>query len=106
MIIKTLETYRCEHCRKLFVQKPAAERHEDRCKRNPDNFRPCFACEHLTKVNANLIDEDRGIETLRCRKRNVFLYTPINQKKGRIYDVGEDSEAMPVGCDQFKQLEF
>lgn len=102
MIIKHTTTYRCEHCRRLFEQRAAAERHEDRCKKNPDNFRKCFSCVYLSLTQATSIEDGIGVNTFFCRKNAVYLHTPINKKKGRIYDIEEgESVCMPVECDDF-----
>jgi len=101
MIVRKMTVYRCEHCRRLFEKRPAAVKHEDRCKKNPDNFRNCFSCKNLIKTKASLVDDGREVETLFCNARKVFLHTPINVKKGRIYDTGELSYPMPIECDLF-----
>jgi hypothetical protein len=49
MITETKTIYKCEHCRKLYQVKAAAERHENKCKRRPDYQRACFGCAFITK---------------------------------------------------------
>jgi len=55
MKIITKEIYKCDHCNKCYQIKSACERHETLCNKNPNNHRPCFECNKLTKKNIKFL---------------------------------------------------
>lgn len=109
METKTKEVYYCEFCKKHGLSKYAIIRHESICLKNPENKRPCFECTHLIKKQATISGQyyngcewERQVEVLFCKKKNVYLHTPVNEFKGNMFDLGDDSnEAMPKECDDF-----
>ena len=104
--MKTITAYKCQFCGKLYQLKFQCEKHEVRCKKNPENNRPCFQCANLRKeiTNARIISSDASIyiervELLYCIERDVFLHTPINEIKGNKYNLGENENLpMPKEC--------
>ena len=107
MIIKTIEIYKCEFCKKLYQRKNFAEKHEKICTKNPRNFRPCFWCTHLKKKNfEHWYDTYCGegkeiLSLLHCDKIDSFLYPPRVEEKGNFYDLGDtENNPMPIACDQ------
>jgi len=109
MKVKIQTTYNCDYCNKLYLRKGAAETHEIRCKKNPENLRPCFGCVHLKMVTENLNQglnyygvSEREVNILRCTKREHYLHTPLNEHKGNAYDMGGENLPMPKSCDDFK----
>lgn len=114
MKVRTKEVYNCEYCNKLYLVKSAAEKHEEMCFKNPANKRPCFECVHLikkcTSVPCDYVDEhgeecERNLDLLYCSKKQTFLYTPKNEIKGNVFDLGEKgNEPMPKECDLTESL--
>lgn len=114
MITETKTIYKCEHCRKLYQVKAAAERHEAKCKRNPDYQRACFGCAFITKKPV-VWEQDNGytqwekqLNVCFCTKKNVIVRPPNAYMidAGSICDKETDEElleeAMPKTCDLFK----
>jgi len=106
------EIYKCDHCNKLYQIKSFAIKHEERCSKNPENFRACFGCEHLGKKDAKVhtgYDDYFSCEPiyefktlLFCSKKNTFLYPPISEHKGNVYsefdDDSQQNNPMPKEC--------
>lgn len=111
MIVATETTYRCEHCRKLYVREHFAVTHEANCKNNPVNARPCFYCPHLEKVQREYCfdtyhgDDVRMVGVLFCSKVDSCLYPPAVERSGQgPYELGDDSnEPMPKACKYFDE---
>jgi len=119
MQTKLRETYKCDHCGKWYLSKHFAVRHELMCKRDPENFRPCFDCEHLTKKETEIwigIDDYHTGEPiyekkefLFCSAKSHFIYTPINELKGNFNHYDNEgghleNKPMPKECDMQKNL--
>ena len=113
MITKIKKVYYCEHCKKHFISKHFAQQHEERCSKNPDNFRACFGCKYLKQKTANVyigIDEYYSCEPiyenreiLFCEKLNHFVYPPKAEHKGTYYTEFDDDKSenkpMPEECE-------
>jgi hypothetical protein len=98
--------YRCKHCRKLYQIKRAAEMHEKRCKKNPDNWRACNGCKFAVERLANLEGKTMNGEKftydkslLYCLKKETFIHPPIIEHKGTAaIIIGNDNIPMPRTC--------
>lgn len=111
MITKTQEIYRCEHCKKYYLSKYFAERHELMCKMNPVNFRPCFECKFLiNKYQTESVDsmyedgrykeDEITYKLLFCEKKEMFLYPPKVEIKGNSIELAYDeNNPMPKECE-------
>lgn len=114
---ETRKIYRCDHCEKYYLRKHFVEPHEILCKKNPENSRPCFECEYLSKLECYVVDHtpwggenNIEMELLYCNKKDHFLYTPQNETKQNYFDVlylkmnNEESsnEPMPKECEFIK----
>lgn len=107
--------YSCDHCRKKYVHKGHAEKHEAQCQLNPANKRACIGCVHLESTTAVVgVTYDDDPETyserkkvLRCSLLGKFVYPPKaeHSKKGA-YDMGDvPNEKMPIECEHVKWFE-
>ncbi len=96
-------TYRCEHCKKIYFRKYFALRHEERCNKNPINFRPCFNCPQLIMKNVTIYDEYFRSKSsiLFCRKDDCGVYPPEVEYKGNALDTEYDNIPMPKQCDWY-----
>jgi hypothetical protein len=109
MKIKKIEVYFCEHCNKLYQRKWSCEKHEELCKKNPDNLRPCFGCSFLCKKEAEIYGDytdgsewKRTINLLFCNKKEIYLHTPQNEIKGNDFELGyTENNPMPKKCDLY-----
>lgn len=118
MITETNKTiYKCEHCRKVYQRKDAAERHETKCKKNPENNRACFGCKFLEKIlvswsedyctDVGRMERERTLNVLFCAKKNLIL-TPPNKWEidaGAVYSEAKEElsqEEMPKECELYK----
>jgi len=87
MIEETKKIYRCEYCKKVYFRKNACIEHEERCYKNPINYRACLSCFHLEKRTAKTIFENSYTseiikkELFYCSKIDSYLYPPIVEIK-------------------------
>jgi len=104
-IIKNVTIYKCDHCGKTYQKKFYCMKHEEMCRQNPANHRPCFDCKYLEmkKIEYGEIDpndEEFGrADALYCNKRKHFVYPPCVKKP---YLEEEDPDAnwpMPKECE-------
>jgi len=114
MITETKTIYKCGHCRKLYQVKGAAEKHELKCKRNPEYARACFGCDFLTKKTV-VWDCSNGfhywekqLNVCFCSKKGTIV-TPPNAytiDSGAVEDKETKEqllqEPMPKECNLFK----
>lgn len=104
--------YYCEHegCKKHGLSKHQMIYHEKICTKNPENFRPCFRRTYLIKKEAvvECYTYDGGsydvkLDLLYCDSKKHFLYTPKNEIKKNMYELGyEFNNPMPKECLSFK----
>lgn len=79
-MIEIQKAYVCEYCRKVYQRMHAAEKHELKCKKNPDNIAICHSCKYLDKVDATLYDDTpfgeftRRVKVLYCSKLDTYVY--------------------------------
>lgn len=108
MKIETREIYKCDHCNKLYQRKHACEKHEIMCSKNPDNFRACFGCKHLTKVEVPIQGYywEYEANVLYCSKLEKYLHPPKVEHKGNALDFGRLNEPMPRECKDFDDIPF
>lgn len=106
MKTETKEIYKCDHCNKLYQIKRYAIAHENACKLNPKNKRPCFACNNLTKkVTIRYYDDyggenSKAVTVLFCKAKNIFLYPPSVESKKNWFELGDESNSpMPKLCE-------
>lgn len=81
------ETYRCDHCNKFYLRKSACLKHEEACFYNPENYRICYDCVHLTKKDVESIEEDDHGNLVKysmfyCGQIDECLYPPSVGYKG------------------------
>jgi len=110
MKTKVKEVYYCEHCKKHGLNRLAMAHHELICSNNPDNNRPCFHCQHLTKKQTSIFEDYQGqsheifVSLLHCNAKQMFLYTPQNEIKGNQFDLGDEiNEPMPRECVRYEE---
>lgn len=107
MIIEIREIYKCGHCRKVYQKKGFCESHEKSCLKNPNNYRPCFGCNHLSKRKyLHYYDNPMGeskttLKLLYCNKFNNFTYPPKVEYKKNVIDTDPENKPMPLICNSF-----
>ena len=115
--MKTKNTiiYFCDYCNKLYQRKFHCEKHENLCKKNPENIPVCYGCMFLEMVhekhdfevhyddfNITRI-EKRNISILKCNKLNIYVKPILSEKRNKkINAIGFNSIVMPLNC-EFKQ---
>jgi len=109
MKTKTKEVYYCEHCKKHGLVKNKMIYHEAICSKNPQNYRPCFNCEHLNKGIQEITNYDylgrEYIEKLTvfyCEEKLICLYPPKVEAKGNAFEI-DDNHPMPKECELFEE---
>lgn len=114
MITETREIYKCDHCKKVYQIKSACEKHELRCKKNPDNLKICHGCNFLEKkevhVNSMYLygtDHFEKKQMFYCKKVNTYLF-PLSIEVTNSQHLQEDiddgeipNEPMKKECDHF-----
>ncbi len=102
----TKPMYQCDHCKKWYHRKHAAESHEKGCFHNPDNVRACLDCKHC-KMEAFDVDISYDGDTWQ-EARNIFycdkivsaIHPPKIEHKGNPYKVeGQTNKPMPRECE-------
>lgn len=112
MITETREVYKCEHCRKMYQIKSACERHEPKCRKNPDNYQKCLdGCIHLVKkeiswtIDTCYGEEEKDVEILycECKKEGVHPYWVRGYLSD---DLGDETpnNPMPEECKLFQLI--
>lgn len=103
MIEETRKIYRCQYCKKVYLLKHFAEKHELICDKNPKNNRICYGCEYLTKktIRYENLENHRPVNLLYCNKLDVFLHPPKVEIKGNLIETGND-EPMKKKCEHHK----
>lgn len=108
MKTETKEVYKCDFCRRLYQVKSAATRHEERCKNNPANNRPCLNCQNLTKKSVELCADNwdgsesiRSVDVFYCKVKEICMHHPISAHKKSVFDLQEyENHPMPIQCEQ------
>jgi len=117
--IENITIYKCDFCNKELKRKYAMINHELKCNRNPQNFRPCYYCEHLESKNDGSIEihyvAGGNFETRHepqpnyffCNKKQIRIYSPQAEFKGLLEtypETFEEQEPMPKKCDVFQEI--
>lgn len=87
MIEKLKRVFYCEFCKKHHLSSYTMKIHEQRCGKNPINFRKCFYCLNLEMKKYELCDDygnssGREMDILYCKKIENYLHPPITEHKG------------------------
>lgn len=103
--------YRCDHCPKHYLSKGAAERHEQFCRRNPNNKHRCFGCEHLVATQeATGVDKDGNLRTagkrFACAKFGRDMYSYVAERRELTQRMPADVVRMPLECTGFEPESF
>ena len=107
---ETKTIYRCDFCQKKYFVKPACERHEKMCSKNPANHRPCLqGCKHLENVETQY-EASTGESYERVKAKGFYcafyyieLYHPRLAHKIGAESIEEDKNPMPLTCEQYVQ---
>lgn len=106
MIIKTQETYRCEYCRKLYVVKKAAVKHEKYCKNNPANMHMCFQyCQHLERTREIEEQAYGNLEytEFTCKATGNTMWSYIAERR-ELQPTSD--ERMPLKCEHYRGPDY
>lgn len=96
MTIQERTIYRCGFCRKYYLQKHSAERHEKYCSKNPANAHACFQCIHLSVERSDSEDGGYNEKTFTCTKLEKQMHS---YKAERIdHSCLGYTERMPLTC--------
>ena len=115
MIIKPNVTlFICEHCRKKYQSKKAAELHESFCTKNPNNFSACSGCMHLEERTKEIyrsgyhdgysVENITNSKSFFCTKKEVGVYPLKVKRLGLPEKYPEDFDGeilMPTACELF-----
>lgn len=111
--MKTKEriVHHCDFCTKKMFVKPAMEKHEKFCYKNPNNRVACEGCEHLKETTIQYVTDygypegTRSSKSFICEKLNKTLYPRIVERLGineKYPETFEGQEPMPRDCSEFK----
>lgn len=99
--------YKCEFCKKHYLHKHHATKHELKCRFNPNNRHKCFEyCVHLEKEKNPIYtggDSEyiKGYETnFFCKKyqKSLHSYKAEHSNNRYLKEVVEETERMPLTC--------
>lgn len=107
---KQSTTYHCSYCRRYYLQKHHAAKHEKGCRDNPNNKHKCFEmCKHLNRetISDNNYENRRTIFTCQLTKQRMYSY--LAEKKGLLKyfrESFEEDEAirMPLVCEKYEMM--
>lgn len=112
MIVKeNITVYICQHCKKRYFKKHAAELHEPMCYSNPENVRACSHCVNLEETTNTYYwdtwngEASRTVKAFKCKILEKMMYPFKAEKKGLIDKYPESFEEqipMPKTCEHFK----
>jgi hypothetical protein len=119
--MKEVIAYKCEFCSKLYEKRANLVKHAPVCKKNPVNFRPCFACKFSLKVYMPIVIENSvGYEQIIeeriiiCDKLKRGIYPPKVERHKTLdaYSISDnhlgitENLPMPKECDSYEDFEF
>jgi hypothetical protein len=109
MISELKLVHTCEYCKKYYINRYFAEKHETACPKNPDNFRPCFGCRHLKKESVEIVEDSYRErisvkQVFYCSKIESYLYPPKVEHKGNSFEL-DGNVPMPRTC-EYKQPNY
>lgn len=89
-----------------------AIKHEERCFKNPANFRPYFDCQHLEKITVDVYHDlpwggevKQEVNVFHCKALDQYLYPPLVEHKKNPIELGEYcNNPMPKECASQKLL--
>ena len=103
--------YYCDYCKKHFISKYFAEKHEISCHKNPKNDRACFNCKYLARetfdycFDTGFGESSRKVDILFCNKLEIGVYPPKVEIKKNFFDFGDFlNEPMPKNCDKINYI--
>lgn len=102
MITKNKPVYYCEHCNKHGLSKGSMRKHERVCKRNPDNYHPCYGCKHfeiVTETNEQHYEGGGEIHTRDITERYAYCHLKKCQVHNRIAELKGYLEQFPKSFD-------
>lgn len=79
--MKEIKAYKCDFCGKLYKREGNCIRHENVCRKNPDNHFKCFDCKHLE------LPQDNDYHCMYCKKEKTYMIPISSFKKGYISNV-------------------
>lgn len=107
----TKTVYKCDFCKKNYLNKGAGERHQVACGKNPANERLCFGCIFLEKKATEVFydtwqgEQGRTLELFYYEKVKSYLHTPQNELKKNAFDLGDDAnDPMKTECEHFETV--
>lgn len=112
MKTKIKAVHQCDHCNKKLFVKPAMEKHERHCYKNPTNRVACEGCDFLKETKIEYAVDYYGQESMRtsrsfvCAKLNKVLFPRVVERKElhlKYPETFEGQEPMPRDCHEFKQ---
>jgi hypothetical protein len=90
--------YHCGFCKKYYLQRYAAERHETYCAKNPVNRHACFDCIYLSVERE--VNDGFSEKTFTCTKLDKQMHS---FKAERIeHSCLAYTDRMPLQCDDRK----
>jgi len=98
-----IKGYKCEHCSKLYQRVKSCELHEKLCRKNPENWTPCFHCAHFVKGAVEYDQMRESSDTINhyCKKYKEHMMS-VRQEH---YGFGNDVEGLlPNKCEKFELL--
>ena len=108
MKTETRTIHRCDHCKKVYLQKHSAEAHEKWCSKNPANKHACFSCQHMEVSRMDSENTHTGFgrfseKSFYCKIKNEALHSFKAEKMQ--HSCLSETVRMPLQC-QFHRYSF
>lgn len=94
---KEVKAFKCNYCRRVYLTKAAANRHEFFCFKNSSLYGKCDDCKHCTgKLGTD------GCPHTWCEKRQMWILSPLAAQNATSRKYPPDCGAPPLNC-EFKE---
>jgi len=82
---KEIKMFACIYCsKKLLKTEKGMLAHENVCYKNPENYYPCWGCEHKTiiEISHTYCGEEATSEVHYCSERRIQIHNKVCEKRG------------------------
>ena len=99
----TLPVWQCDHCGRIYKLPCTCKKHEDTCKKNPENQHPCFYCYYLKKEKLEFDFGDLYM-TFKCEKYGHWMYSHKAKMLRHPCSTDEEHVQMPLKCENYTSI--
>ncbi len=110
-IRENITIYQCDFCGKKYLIEHFCKSHEEKCKKNPDNFRICHSCDNLEQIETEYYYDTfqgegvRTVKVFHCKVKKEYLYpASVGHSEYGAYEFGDiENNPMKSECDEYTE---